>query len=184
MTPREKGNATTRLLMGAEQSERLSAAAESDTFGSDIAGYAIDHVFGDIWTRKGLDLPRRSLVTMAVMVALRQPHEFGLHMNSTLDNGMALHEIEEALIHMLPYVGFPAVSSVLPVATKIVAERGLDKKSEAVILPGSTWSSMEVQPQFRGRRSHEAKRAGPRSSFASIYAPTRSPKVTSVCEEV
>ncbi|MDF3625894.1 hypothetical protein [Brytella acorum] len=48
MTPREKGNAATRALMGAEQSERLANAASSDTFGADIAGYAVDHVFGDI----------------------------------------------------------------------------------------------------------------------------------------
>ncbi|ETN82741.1 carboxymuconolactone decarboxylase family protein [Paraburkholderia silvatlantica] len=130
MTARDKGNAATRELMGTEQSERLATAAASDTFGADIAGYAIDHVFGDIWTRKGLDQPRRSLITMTVMVAMRQPHEFGLHMNFALDHGMPLHEIEEALIQMLPYVGFPAISSVLPIATKIIAERGFDKTSD------------------------------------------------------
>ncbi|MBB2199327.1 MAG: carboxymuconolactone decarboxylase family protein [Gluconacetobacter sp.] len=127
MTPRERGNAATRALMGPEPSERLAAAAASNTFGADIAGYAVDHVFGDIWMRDGLDQPRRSLITMTVMVALRQPHEFGLHMNFALDHGMKLREIEEALIQMLPYVGFPAISSVLPIATKIIAERGLDK---------------------------------------------------------
>ncbi|WP_317135220.1 carboxymuconolactone decarboxylase family protein [Nguyenibacter vanlangensis] len=83
-----------------------------------------------MWTREGLDQPRRSLITMTIMVALRQPHEFGLHMNFALDHGMPLREIEEALIQMLPYVGFPAISSVMPVATKIVAERGLDKKTD------------------------------------------------------
>ncbi|GAN54624.1 carboxymuconolactone decarboxylase family protein [Tanticharoenia sakaeratensis] len=129
MTPREKGNAATLALMGPEQSERLAAAAASNTFGSDIAGYAVDHVFGNIWTRNGLDQARRSLITMTVMVALRQPHEFGLHMNFALDHGMPLDEIEEALIQMLPYVGFPAISGVMLIATKIVAERGLDKKS-------------------------------------------------------
>jgi len=35
---------------------------------------------------------------------------------------------EEAPIQMLPYVGFPAISGVLPAATKIVADRGLDKR--------------------------------------------------------
>lgn len=129
MTPREKGNAATLALMGTEQSERLANAAASNTFGADIAGYAVDHVFGDIWTRDGLDQAHRSLITMTVMVALRQPHEFGLHMNFALDHGMPLDEIEEALIQMLPYVGFPAISGVMPIATKIVAERGLDKKS-------------------------------------------------------
>jgi len=128
MTPREKGNATTRTLMGEAPSERLATAAESRTFGADIAGYAIDHVFGDIWTREGLNQPSRSLITMAVMVAMRQPHEFGIHMNIALNHGTTPREIEEALIQMLPYVGFPAISNVLPVATKILAERNLDTK--------------------------------------------------------
>jgi len=130
MTPREQGKAITKALMGPERSERLADAAESRTFGADIAGYALDHVFGDIWARDGLDQPRRSLITMSVMVAMRQPHEFGIHMNIALDHGMPLQEIEEALIQMLPYVGFPAISSVLQVATKIVADRGLDKKGD------------------------------------------------------
>ena len=87
----------------------------------------MDHGFGDIWTRDGREQERRSLVTRTVMVAVRQPDEFGLHMNFALDHGMPLREIEEALIQMLPYVGFPAISSVLPIATTIIAERGLDK---------------------------------------------------------
>lgn len=130
MTPREQGKAIARALMGPERSQLLADAAGSHTFGADIAGYALDHVFGDIGARDGLDQPRRSLVTMSVMVAMRQPHEFGIHMNVALDHGMPLQEIEEALIQMLPYVGFPAISSVLTIATKIIAERGLDKTAD------------------------------------------------------
>ncbi|WP_162993439.1 carboxymuconolactone decarboxylase family protein [Asaia bogorensis] len=130
MRSNDMGNSFTRHLMGDEQSAKLIAASQSGTFGAAIAGYAVDHVFEDIWTREGLDQARRSLITMTVMVALRQPHEFGLHMGFALDHGMKLKEIEEALIQMLPYVGFPAISGVMPVAAKIIAERGLDKSDE------------------------------------------------------
>jgi 4-carboxymuconolactone decarboxylase len=58
-------------------------------------------------------------------------HTFGADIAGyALDHGMPLQEIEEALIQMLPYVGFPAISSILTIATKIIAERGLDKTAD------------------------------------------------------
>ena len=65
--------------MGSDQEKRLTGAAESGTFGADIAGFAIDQAFGEIWTRPGLDRKARSLVTLAEMVALKQPNEFAIH---------------------------------------------------------------------------------------------------------
>jgi 4-carboxymuconolactone decarboxylase len=65
---------------------------------------------------------------MAVMIALRQPNEFAIHMRIALNNGLTLDEIEEALITALPYVGFPAVATALTAAGKVIEERGLDKR--------------------------------------------------------
>ncbi len=67
---------------------------------------------------------------MAVMVALRQPHELGVHMNIGLNNGLTLEEIEELLIQTLPYVGFPAVATALASALDVIKERGLDDSPE------------------------------------------------------
>jgi 4-carboxymuconolactone decarboxylase len=127
MERREAGEKIMREMMGDETAERLLASAGSGTFGSAVAGYAIDQAFGEIWIRPGLDRKARSLVSMAVMIALRQPHEFAIHMNIGLNNGLTLAEIEEALIQTLPYVGFPAVATALVAAGKVIQERGLDK---------------------------------------------------------
>jgi 4-carboxymuconolactone decarboxylase len=127
MERREAGEKIMREMMGDETAERLLASAGSGTFGSAVAGYAIDQAFGEIWIRPGLDRKARSLVSMAVMIALRQPHEFATHMNIGLNNGLTLGEIEEALIQTLPYVGFPAVATALAAAGKVIQERGLDK---------------------------------------------------------
>jgi 4-carboxymuconolactone decarboxylase len=129
MTPRQKGQKVIDELMSEEVAGRLAAAATSGTFGADVAGYAIDQVFGEIWARDGLDRKARSLVTMAVMVALRQPNEFAIHMNVALNNGLTLREVEEALIQTLPYVGFPAVATALGAAAKVIEERGLDART-------------------------------------------------------
>lgn len=122
---REVGQNVIREMMGEETAAKLINSAESNTFGSAISAYAIDQAFGEIWARPGLDRKSRSLVTMAVMVALRQPHEFSIHMNIGLNNGLTLDEIEEALIQTLPYVGFPAVSTALNAAIDVINERGL-----------------------------------------------------------
>jgi 4-carboxymuconolactone decarboxylase len=124
------GRSVVREMMGEETADKLIASAESDTFGAVISELAIDEAFGEIWTRPGLDRKSRSLVTMAVMVALRQPHEFGIHMNIGLNNGLTLREIEEALIQTLPYVGYPAVANALAAANDVIKERGLGNDAE------------------------------------------------------
>jgi 4-carboxymuconolactone decarboxylase len=123
---REAGESIIREMMGDETAAKLITSADSGTFGSAISGYAIDQAFGEIWARPGLDRKSRSMVTMAVMVALRQPHEFSIHMNIGLNNGLTVNEIEEVLIQTLPYVGFPAVSTALSAAIDVIKDRGLE----------------------------------------------------------
>src|ERR1700761_3557182 len=98
MERRETGENIIREMMGEETAGRLLASAASGTFGSSVAQLAIDEAFGEIWARPGLDRQARSLVTMAVMIALRQPNEFAIHMRIALNNGLTLHEIEETII--------------------------------------------------------------------------------------
>lgn len=127
MQRRKDGTSVIREMMGDKMAERLIASAESKTFGADVAGFAIDQAFGEIWTREGLDRKQRSLVCLAVMIALRQPNEFGIHMNIALNNGLTLAEIEEVIVQTLPYVGFPAVATALVSARAVIKERGLDE---------------------------------------------------------
>jgi 4-carboxymuconolactone decarboxylase len=126
MTNREAGINVVREMMGDQAAAKLSASAGSNTFGAQIAAYAVDQVFADIWTRPGLDRRSRSLVSMSVMIAMRQPHEFAIHMAAGLNNGLALKEIEEVLIQALPYVGYPAIATALAAAAEVIKEHGLD----------------------------------------------------------
>jgi 4-carboxymuconolactone decarboxylase len=73
MTNGEAGINVIREMMGDQAAEKLSSSADSNTFGAPIAAYAVDQVFADIWTRPGLDRRSRSLVSMSVMIAMRQP---------------------------------------------------------------------------------------------------------------
>jgi 4-carboxymuconolactone decarboxylase len=126
MTNREAGINVVREMMGDQAAAKLSSSADSNTFGAPIAAYAVDQVFADIWTRPGLDRRSRSLVAMSVMIAMRQPHEFAIHMGAGLNNGLTLKEIEEVLIQALPYVGYPAIATALAAAAEVIEERGLE----------------------------------------------------------
>ena len=119
MTNREAGINVVREMIGDQAAAKLSASADSNTFGAPIAAYAVDQVFADIWTRPGLDRRSRSLVSMSVMIAMRQPHEFAIHMGAGLNNGLTLKEIEEVLIQALPYVGYPAIATALAAASEV-----------------------------------------------------------------
>ena len=88
MTNREAGINVVREMMGDESAAKLSASADSNTFGAPVAAYAVHQVFADIWNRPGLDKRSRSLVSMSVMIAMRQPHEFAIHMGAGLNNGL------------------------------------------------------------------------------------------------
>jgi 4-carboxymuconolactone decarboxylase len=126
MTNREAGINVVREMMGDQAAAKLSASADSNTFGAPIAAYALDQAFADIWTRPGLDRRSRSLVSMSVMIAMRQPHEFAIHMSAGLNNGLTVKEIEEVLIQALPYVGYPAIATALAAAAEVIKDHGLD----------------------------------------------------------
>jgi 4-carboxymuconolactone decarboxylase len=69
------------------------------------------YAWGDIWTRPGLPRHTRSLVTIAMMVALNRPDEFKLHARAAANNGVSREEIKELLLQCAIYCGVPAANS-------------------------------------------------------------------------
>ncbi len=83
-----------------------------------------DHVqqsaFGDIWTRPGLPVRDRSMITVAVLAALGQPEELRSHLAGALNVGISREEIVEILMHVSIYAGVPAAGSALRVAADVL----------------------------------------------------------------
>ena len=69
------------------------------------------YAWGDIWTRPGLPRHTRSLVTIAMMVALNRTDEFKLHARAAANNGVSREEIKELLLQCAIYCGVPAANS-------------------------------------------------------------------------
>ena len=92
----------------------------------DLARYVIEFGFGDVYSRPGLDLRTRELVTVAGLAALghAQP-QLKVHVNGALNVGCTPAEIVEVIIQMALYAGFPAALNAAFTAMQVFAERGV-----------------------------------------------------------
>jgi 4-carboxymuconolactone decarboxylase len=79
----------------------------------------IDHVWGGLWNRPGLELKYRSLAVVAALTALGRPHELRIHLRGALNLGWTPEELREALLQIGGYAGFPAALDALRVLTEI-----------------------------------------------------------------
>jgi len=69
-------------------------------------------------------LPRhtRSLLTIAMMVALNRGEELALHLRAAKNNGVTRDEIKEVLLQTAIYCGVPAANSAFHLADRIFAD--------------------------------------------------------------
>lgn len=67
-----------------------------------------EFAWGNVWTRPGLTLKTRSMLTLAMCIALNRPHEVKLHLRGAVRNGCSAEEIRELLLHSFIYCGGPA----------------------------------------------------------------------------
>ncbi|QHN03653.1 carboxymuconolactone decarboxylase [Granulicella sp. WH15] len=123
-------------LRGAERAAEMEARMESDSFGAALIQHATDYVFSSVWGREGLDRKQRSLVTIGILIGLRQTDELRNHVEIGVTNGLSAREIEEAILQSAAYAGFPAAWSALRAATEVLQRLGLVVVSEAASTKG------------------------------------------------
>jgi 4-carboxymuconolactone decarboxylase len=64
--------------------------------------------YGMFWSRPGLSLRDKSLVTIAALIAQGRDEQTKIHMRGFLKSGGTMNELRNALIHLAVYCGFPA----------------------------------------------------------------------------
>ena len=80
-------------------------------------------VWGEIWSRPGLDRKTRSCMVLTAMIALGHWDEFRLHVNAAFNNGLSEDEIKEVILQAAIYCGVPAANHAFKEAAAIIAER-------------------------------------------------------------
>lgn len=116
----EAGMKVRRAVLGDAHVDRsLENRTElTDEFQNLITRYA----WGEIWTREGLPRHTRSLLTIAMMVALNRNEELALHLRAAKNNGVTHDEIKEVLLQSAIYCGVPAANSAFHLADRIFKE--------------------------------------------------------------
>lgn len=102
----EDGLAVRKAVLGSAYVER--ALADADDFSRPLQELVTENAWGTVWTREGLCRRDRSLITVAMLIALNRPHELKLHLRGALNNGLSRNELRELLLHASVYCGMPA----------------------------------------------------------------------------
>lgn len=86
---------------------------------------AEEAAYGMVWSRDGLDLKTRSLLTIASLTSLGRAGELRVHLLAAVNNGATAEEIREAILHTAIYAGFPAARDATQIAQQVLTELGV-----------------------------------------------------------
>ena len=118
----EKGRAMRAELMGERAAGDMKKSVYTDEIMAKFGDYAIDAVFGGLWSRPGLDLKTRTMITLASDVAQARMDELKIHILFCRRQGWTEDEIAEAILHLAGYVGLPKVRDAMIVARETFVE--------------------------------------------------------------
>ena len=121
-TKLSKGRAMRRKLLGDAYVAKAAATVYQDPLMRKFVDLASETVFGTLWTRPGLDLKTRALVTVISDASTGRESELAIHLRMARRQGWSEQQLAEAILHLLGYVGAPLVRDAMLVATKVFAE--------------------------------------------------------------
>ena len=124
-----QGMRVRRAVLGDEYVDR--AVAATTDLSRDFQDFVTRNAWGEIWTRPGLPRHTRSLLTLAMMVALNRGEEFRLHVRSAFNNGVTRDEIKEVLLQSAIYCGVPAANSAFHIAAEVFREMDESRETKS-----------------------------------------------------
>lgn len=118
----EQGMRVRREVLG---DAHVDATLKNRTeFNEGIQDLITRYAWGEIWSRPGLPKQTRSMLTLAMMIALNRADEFRLHLRGALNNGVSHEEIQEVLLQTAIYCGVPAANTAFHIAQEVLAQAG------------------------------------------------------------
>ena len=117
-----KGEAVRRELIGEGEVTKISETVYDDPMMQKFRDYAIEAVFGMLWTRPGLDKKTRALICVVSDTAIHAWPELKLHLRGAITNGVSRDEIKEILLQACIYAGIPAGLDAFKVADGVFKE--------------------------------------------------------------
>jgi len=122
----DAGMTVRRAVLGDAHVDRT--LTRRNAFNEEFQDMITRYAWGEIWTRPGLPRHTRSLITLALMIALNKPEEFQMHVRAAFNNGVTRDEIKEVLMQTAIYAGVPAANAAFHQAEQVFAAMDAEKK--------------------------------------------------------
>jgi 4-carboxymuconolactone decarboxylase len=117
----EKGLATQKAIFGA-MIDQLNERSPKDQ--RDIRTFLASNCFGDYYTRTGLDLRMRELVTLSILIALGGADtQVKGHIQGNINMGNGRRMLIDVITQLLPWVGYPRTLNALAALNEVAPEQ-------------------------------------------------------------
>jgi Uncharacterized homolog of gamma-carboxymuconolactone decarboxylase subunit len=115
----EKGLAVQKSIFGAEHIDSMRASAPE--YLKHIQDYLSAYCFGDIYTRGGLNIKMRELLTFSILCTLGgAENQLRAHVQANTNVGNGKDVLIDALSQCMPYIGFPRTLNALAVINEVL----------------------------------------------------------------
>ena len=89
----------------------------------DLANYVLEFIFGDLYSRPGLDLKTKQMLTITILATLANAKpQLAYQIKCGLNIGITKQEIIDIMTHIAGYAGFPAALNGVATAKEVFAE--------------------------------------------------------------
>lgn len=119
----DQGMYVRRSVLGNAHVDKASGNINS--FNTDFQNFITNYAWGEIWTRPYLSKHNRSLITMAMLIALNRKAEFKMHVKASFNNGVTVAEIKEVIMQSALYCGLPAANEAFHSAEEVFKEMNI-----------------------------------------------------------
>ena len=121
MSRYERGEELMRLVDGDQVTDNLLRAYED--VAPDFARHLVEFAFGEIYAREG-DLKQRELVAIASLATMGGcDAQLETHVHGALNVGLSRPEIVEAVMTLIPYIGFPKALNAMATVKRVLQKR-------------------------------------------------------------
>ena len=122
-TLRARGERLLRKIDGDKVADNL--LREYEGIAPDFTRYLVEFAFGEIYAREG-DLRHKELVAIASLATMGGcDRQLETHVHGAFNAGLSEAEIVEAVMTLIPYVGFPRALNAMAIVKRVVEKRKL-----------------------------------------------------------
>ena len=115
---------TDRRQQGLQKMNEVYGWEMPDIQGDPYFDLTVEHLFGDIWTRPGLSMRDKRLLTLAAVTAVGNSDLAEIQINAALHNEeLTAEELKEVAVFITHYLGFPLGSKLDGAVSKVVRQR-------------------------------------------------------------